>query len=157
MNRSLRIVLEVFGPPFLGLLPFYVMMMPDLVSDIAYGHVNSGEHFAIICGAYMLAGIPSIIYAVVMEIAFSHILSPRSWQAVMLSAILGLVSGELIGLVMNSLDGRGDGEPHFIRTMLPLGLVVGFFMGILVKVLSKKEPNHSSMRRPRANDLIPER
>lgn len=140
MKRPLRIILEVLGPPALGLLPFYAMMAPDLIAEIAYGHVNLQEHLVIVMGAYIVAGIPSILYTLAMETAFSRCLSPRSWRAVMLSVTLGLVFGVLIGAIMNFLDSGRDGEPHFIKTMLPLGLLVGLLMGILVRILTKRDP-----------------
>jgi len=147
MKRPLRIALEIIGPPLFGLLPFYVMMTPDLIANIAYGHVNPAEHFAIFGGAYMVAGIPSIIYAVVMETAFSRFFSPKSWRAVMLSTILGLFSGVLISGVAGALRiGHDTGHSVFVTlipTMVPLGIFVGFLMGLLVKVLSETEPNQA--------------
>jgi hypothetical protein len=135
MKRPLRILFQILVPPILGLLPVYVMMTPDLISEIAYGHVKPGEHLAIILGAYLAAGIPSVVYTVVMEIAFSRFLSPASWRAVLLSTVLGLLAGLLIGAVLNSIDHGRDGESHVILTMLPTGMVVGFVMGILGKLL----------------------
>src|SRR3954469_24251396 len=85
MKRPLRVSLEIIGPPLLVLFAIYALIAPDLISRLLYGHVNWQEQLAILTGVCLCAGVPSIICAALMEVAFSRFLSPTSWRAVMLS------------------------------------------------------------------------
>ena len=82
--------------------------------------------------AYVFAGLQSIFYAIIMV---SQGLDPRGWRSISLSTLLGLMSGAAICLAYG-FD-RSD-----IRTLWlffgGIGLVVGFLMGVLIRMLSNR-------------------
>src|SRR4051794_20587449 len=115
MNRPVRIAFEVLGPPSVGLLLFFVPKIPDLIASIWYGHTSVTQYLFIVVVAYIIVGVPSVAYALAMEVAFSRYIRPNSWRAVALSSVLGFVCGLVLGVFANAMDTGRDGEPHFIR------------------------------------------
>lgn len=143
-TRRKRIALEVLGPPALGAFLtsaiLAVVALVDALEEGDYGHqltqVAELAILAVMFG-YMLAGVQSILYALIMEWRFARGLDPRSWRSVGLSTVLGFASGGVIVVIF--------GWP---MEWLPwlyyggTGTVVGFTLGVLIKWLSvfTKEP-----------------
>jgi len=127
MPRFRRILLEIFAPPFFGMAILYPW--------VVWGSISSGNldyrncfyiipwFFSFCVYAYLITGIPSLVYAALMELAFFLGLSPRSWMTVLHSGLLGWVAGYASTLEFE-LDGRVFGT---------LGLVVGLVLGALIK------------------------
>ena len=85
--------------------------------------------------AYVFAGLQSIFYAIIMEWRFSQGLDPRGWRSISLSTLLGLMSGAAICLAYG-FD-RSDTRTLWLF-FGGIGLVVGFLMGVLIRMLSNR-------------------
>lgn len=136
LTRKQRIAVEVLGPPLLGFILFYgVLLLPSLGAAINGGHVSFWDSRTLVnfgfglLAAYVFAGVPSILYMIVMEWRFGRGLNPRSWRSVFLSSLLGAISGCMISVV--SPGSRGEIEP--IASFTGWGLAVGFLLGIFIK------------------------
>lgn len=123
MSRRARVALELLAPAAIASLLF------------AIGAAAAGLDAAplralpfLLVFAYLFAAIPSLLFAVAMEVAFSRGLDPSSWRAVRLAALLGFLSGAAIAL------------PFGARNALPslalfsaLGAAAGALVGLLVR------------------------
>lgn len=137
MKRWQRIALQILAPPALG----------GAIALIAIGCIAVWEHwqktgtwrvpiqdagvwflFAMIW-AYVLAIIPSAIYAALMEWRFARGLRPGSLAAIIWSSGLGGISGFAIIAVIF----RGPGDGWIFAAFTLLGLVVGVIVGVLVR------------------------
>jgi hypothetical protein len=93
MRRALRIAVELLAPATLGTLFLLV-----------YGWISQGklpkleEATFVLGAAILLAGLPSIAYAAIMELAISRGLSSKGWRFHLLSAGLGLLAA--IGIIV---------------------------------------------------------
>ena len=143
MKRPYRVILEVFGPTFLAVVAFIVPMVPDLIAEIAYGRMNLKELLGFVYLAYAVGGIPSVIYAVTMEIAFARGLNPKSWRYVIFSSAVGLVSGILIDVVIAITNNSSHpiGAMAFMALIL-VGTLGCFFLGLTIKILAKNQPKN---------------
>lgn len=103
MTRTSRVFVELLVPPLLGATPF--LMMAILTGTLGLIPI-------ILLVAYVMAGVPSVIFTAVLELAFWRGLDPRSWDAVLLGAGLGLASGLGIGLI-GGLRGAADKAFYF--------------------------------------------
>jgi len=79
--------------------------------------------------AYVIAGIPSLLYALLLEWAFRAGVAPDSWASVALSALLGALAGVGMILVLNGSTAPGEA---FIQVG-GVGLITGLAMGIAIK------------------------
>ena len=142
LTRRKRIALELLGPPFIGAtLPalFFVptalggaIMKGDPASGLKELGTNLGIVYAV---AYMIAGVQSVLYTVIMEWCFSRGIDPRSWRSVGLSTLLGFFSGAAICL------GYGFQRSDVIALWVffgGTGLAVGLILGFLIKGWSAK-------------------
>lgn len=139
MTRPKRIALEILGPPLLGgglvLVGWAVVALWNFLTGatpIRWDPQALAWVLVVLIYAYALAGIPSILYALVMEWWFSRGLNPASWRAVGLSAFLGFLAG---GGMISVLSGF-----HLESALLAfwggLGSAVGFLLGLFIKVRS---------------------
>jgi len=142
LSRGPRIALELLAPPPLGAVTLFVAS--GIRSAWNTGLENSpwkwDPHFlasaaVVLFFAYLMAGIQSILYRIVLEWQFSRGLSPRSWRAVGLSTLLGFASGALIAMVSS----------HDITEMIRMGFTdgglgafVGFTLGLAIRAWSAK-------------------
>ncbi len=141
-TRGKRIALEVLGPPFLGAIlmttVFAAMAVAEALEKGEFRHrleqVAQVTLMAVFV-AYILAGIQSVLYALVMEWRFARGLDPRSWKSVGLSCTLGFLSGAVIVLPMGW--GRQLLNPWLWLIYGGLGLLVGFALGLLIRRLSR--------------------
>jgi hypothetical protein len=135
-TRRKRIALELLGPPLLAAGSLDIV---GCIVDAWIGHLNFtaenwfgqifGWGLVMLIYAYLFAGIPSIIYAAVMEWRFARGLDPKSWRTVGWSSVLGVLSGVEIGACLS----RFGGPPGFWVFYGGLGLAVGFVLGLLIK------------------------
>lgn len=144
MNRIKRIALEVLAPPALGAALMSAWAIPAMLTESAarqsWGEMLSQGAAAfvmVLLYAYAFAGVPSVVYAILMEWYFSRGLDPRGWPAVGFSTLLGCLSGAAILLVMT----QGNFERWFWSSWFwcGLGAVVGFFNGALIRALARRE------------------
>ncbi len=137
MNRPLRILLEVLGPPFLGGVIIMGVLLGIEGEGLDVGTLGC-VFLAFMCGSYFIAGIPSILYTVVMESRFARGLDPGTWRSVGWSSLLGLASGALMaGWFATSAAGLKVAI-WAMTSLGALGLVVGFLMGMAIKVCSAR-------------------
>jgi hypothetical protein len=153
MTRRKRIALELLGPPFLGaLICLAVMSIAGMAQQDAKKETGESRLLALLqmlyvlplalVYAYVLTGIQSIIYMVILEWRFSRGLDPRSWRSVGLSSLLGFASGAVLALVF------GSGSAGLFNAWLlwgALGLTVGFFMGFLIWRWSAGKKNQEAL------------
>lgn len=128
MKRRARITLEFLGPPLLA------ATILEVVALVSVREVVALELFVLFLAfAYFVAGIPSLLFALLMELAFSRGLRPDGLRAVALAAVLGGASGLPIDMV---LAGALEVRPRALF-FVALGFVVGGLIGALVRVWSR--------------------
>jgi len=144
LTRGKRIALELLGPPLLGALilgtsnALYAIWTQPRTDSLGESLSQIGAYllFAVI-GAYMIAGIPSIICTCVIEWRFAQGLNPATWRAVRLFSALGFVSGNMIAVYLTDFR-WGIGTLWLGTVSVGVGLLVGFLLGILIKRWSTK-------------------
>jgi hypothetical protein len=141
MTRGKRIALELIGPPFLGAVLWNVMLTAELLAKMrADGFslettVRALQAVGVIfLFAYLVAGLPSIGYMLVMERFFARGLNPTSWRMVWLSTLLGSFCGAVIALATNK------DLPVAWLLFIGTGMSVGFGLGLVIKTLSARKP-----------------
>ena len=127
MRRLLRVLIEVLCPPLLGTLGFLWIVS---LSARDNGQLLHAFPYIILAG-YVGAGIPSMLFAVIMEIAFARGLPVRSWRTVLVAAGLGLFSGAAIGVVISIGPAGGF---QVLGFTLPIGVVVGTLTGLILRI-----------------------
>lgn len=148
LTRAKRISLEIIGPPILGASLWVLSTMAGEIWARG-GEACSWENLVGMIGllamttvyACVFAGIPSLLYAVIMEWRFARGFDPSSWWSVGLSTLLGSASGCLIVLFF--------GWPRLMAPSMwilfgGIGTAVGFVLGLLIKVLSPKPTTEGS-------------
>lgn len=132
-----RIALELIGPPLLGgfvlgLVFFFPGMIQNANTDKPWELIPMALYSVLISviAAFLIAGIPSLIYTCVMEWRFGRGLDPRSGRSIALSALLGVAAGLAITLAYGSE--RADALILGL-TFCGTGLIVGLIMGLLIK------------------------
>lgn len=136
MTRKNRGALEFFGPPALGAMLLAGSMAAVSLWDwLTTGRAQQwsweapGVFGMMLAFAYLFAGLPSLLYAVIMEWRFARGLNPASRRAVAWSSALGLASGLVIGGVLSG------GRLLFGAYAMfgGLGVAVGFLLGWFIK------------------------
>lgn len=89
MTRAARISIELLAPPLLGASPFLLMA----VFTGTFGLIP-----VILLVAYLVAILPSVVFTLLLELAFWRGLGPRRPGAILLAGGLGLCAGIAIGL-----------------------------------------------------------
>lgn len=135
MKRWHRVLLEVFAPPALGATIFWLFALSGAVADGLAGRRSGGVEWLgqawlmLAAYAYIFAGLPSLVYAAIMEWRFARGLDPACGRAVALSAGLGLLSGATIVAVMSG-DRAGVAS---LSLWGGIGVIVGFALGAFVR------------------------
>ncbi len=135
-TRGKRIALEVLGPPALGTM---VMAGIFIIASLSRGgglgilRQEARDYLFMLVPAYVFAGPPSILYAVIMEWRIREGLDPASWRLVGWSSFLGLLAGLAIPLVLSS--GHRT-EAEIWLTFCSTGMLVGLVMGLLIRCFS---------------------
>lgn len=141
MQRPARVALNILLPPLLAAGCFLAFM-----GMIALGESNSPNRdatdvlrgagqlgFMVFLVAYMVAGLPSLLHAVIMEIAYRKF-PPEGWASVGISALSGTLAGILVATFF--LSGKAPSARVSLVFVL-LGFFVGFLLGIFIKRLSR--------------------
>lgn len=142
-TRRKRIALELLGPPLLGVI-YFAANMVLVVTHPPPGTKASPltELFiwtmVMVANAYFWAGIPSLIYMLIMEWCFAHGLDPQSWLSVGLSSALGFLSGVCVNLLLDAAHTFGSPFPA-------IGVAVGFALGWLIRRLSEPKPARAGL------------
>jgi hypothetical protein len=133
LTRGRRMCLEALAPPFLG---SSIGILAGLAMDLAQGTslqflwLQRRDYLLIFFWAYLLGGLPSLGYMLIMEARFARGLDPRSWRSVGLSTLLGGGAGLLISAAILPLQ---LGVSFYLTV---LGGTVGFVIGYLTKRLT---------------------
>lgn len=133
LTRGRRRCLEALAPPLLG---SSIGILAGLVMDLVQGTslqflwLQRRDYLLIFFWAYLLGGLPSVAYMLVMEWRYGRGLDPRSWRSVGWSTLLGGGAGGLISAAILPLDA---GVSFYLTG---LGGTVGFIIGYLVKRLT---------------------
>lgn len=134
LTRGKRIALELLGPPALGVIIVmaisYAQTLWIVLQDEKTPKLEPGllKPFGLLIFAYLFAGIPSVIYTMVMEWRFTKGLDPESWRTIQFSACLGTMAGIFVGLLLSEFHLNSA-----FWLMSGIGLIVGFLMGLLIK------------------------
>jgi len=124
MKRAQRVILEVFGPPALAATIF------EIVALVGAREVAALKLFPmILIFGYLVAGLPSLAFAGIMEFAFARGLEPTSKSAVLLAATLGMTSGLPIDMAMAGAMTVRSSAAFFMI----LGLLVGGAIGLAIQ------------------------
>lgn len=155
MKRPKRIALEILGPPMLGtgllLVGWGAVALWNILTQAApvkWDPEILVWVLVVLVYAFVLAGIPSILYTLVMEWRFSRGLNPQSWRTVGLSSTLGLLSG---GAIMVVFTGARF-EPGLLGFWGGMGSAVGFLLGLFIKVRSTPRRKNAEACGPAAED-----
>lgn len=143
MRRGHRIAVEVLGPPLLAATFLEVVVVLGLRE---LGMLGLFPFFLVF--GYLFAGLPSLAFAAIMELAFAKGLDPCSGRSVLLSTVLGAASGVPIDMLM---AGKPSARPNALFFVM-LGLVTGFVMGVLIRRWSRP----ASPRGPASTGAPPE-
>ncbi len=140
MKRTHRIAVEVLGPP---LIAATILEIVAVVGMREVGTLKLIPFFMVF--GYVLAALPSLAFAAILELAFAKGLEPRSWQTVLLSASLGAVSGLPIDmLIARRLTVRSNALCFVL-----LGAVTGSAIGLLIRTWSRAATPHAPGPGPR--------
>jgi hypothetical protein len=120
MNRPARFAMELLLPPIMGASPFLAFALLFGQLEVALG---------ILTFAYLMAGIPSLVFAVILELAFMAGLDPRGEGLVRLASWLGLAAG----LAMAAF--AGDFTTFIL--LAPLGIAGGAFTALIIRRWSR--------------------
>jgi hypothetical protein len=150
MTRQFRILFEVFGPPFVGAI---LGSLFAFVMNAHAGNIQPIDYFitvplSFVVGAYYLMTIPSVGFAAAMEMAFLFGLRITSWITVVLTSLIGLLAGVLLGKKCEPSTqavavGIFSGHPVFCFYAL-IGLTTGLIMGCIIRAYPQQMPNQST-------------
>jgi hypothetical protein len=136
MTRRSRIALEILGPPALGAACWLLAiggwtLWEAMTRGKPAALLRQLPEMALVlfvC-AYFFAGVPSLLYAAIMEWRFARGLDPASWRTVGWSTGLGLASGAaIIGVLSGGRAGLAS-----LAVFGALGLIVGALLGGFIK------------------------
>lgn len=118
MKRATRIVLHIVLPPFVG----GVLMTAPAVFFDSNNALEAA--FVFVVYGYVFAGVPSLLYAWAMEIAFAKGVTPGSGNAIAASTALGASAGLVIVLGLSALGGSWP-HGYALLMFIAVGLAVG--------------------------------
>jgi succinate dehydrogenase/fumarate reductase cytochrome b subunit len=143
MKRQARIALNVLLPPLLGAGCFIVVLCAAAVGEFYTNPSaeNIGEALGkmfmfglmVTYAAYVVAGLPSLLHALLMEFVYRR-LGANRWISVVASTMSGMLMGLLItGFIVDWRPSRILETYQF----LIVGGIVGFALGLLMKWLNR--------------------
>lgn len=130
MRRPARILLELLAPAAIASLL--------LAAGWATAELDAEPLRALpflLAFAYAFAAIPSLLFTLAMEVAFSRGLDPSSGRAVRFAALLGLLGGAAIALAFGP-----RGALQNLALFSALGAATGALVGLLVRARSTRPP-----------------
>ena len=137
MNKYQRILIEVTAPAPLAAVALLVgSYKQDTLSDILLGF------FPLVCAAYALGFIPSLLYTGAMELWFHLGLRARCGLLCtgILSSLLGAGAGFLSAVLGSGAGFSESDRLYFLRIGAVIGLLIGFYVGRQQK--PKAQPEH---------------
>lgn len=144
MKRGLRIALELLGPAFVASVIYAVLLF--LVSGDA---VRPRDFLLLLSFAYAFAAVPSILFAVAIEISVAKGLQPDSGRLVLLAGLLGLLSGVAIAFMISGGHVR---DPEGFSLFPALGMAAGTMVGLAIAIAAhqRHQQTHSGHTAPSA-------
>ena len=149
MNPIRRLLINLLAPPGVAAallstaIFFYAWAngQPPASQSIRY-------YGGVLLFAYVIAIIPSSIFAAVMEWFYRHrSIAPNSTRAVWHSTAGGALAGIAIGL--SSIWGGGDYDKTSLVVIayLSLGITTGFLVAVYIKFIENREARSRSINR----------
>lgn len=138
MKTALRVLLELFGPSIIGTLAAMVLLnIRATASGEPIHDVNNffSALFGVEVFALLYSGIQAIWYTLVMEYAFSRGLKVRSMKSIILSTVLGILSGASFVFY-----GHGYMKATEVLLWCAIGAIVGSVLSCILYLLSPKDP-----------------
>jgi hypothetical protein len=122
MNRSRRLLIEILTPPFLGAL---IYTLGGYGSDNLLDRITLFPVFLV--AVYCFGSLPSLLYALIMEIWFSNRLHKRLGiiATLIVSLLLGACSGFCV-FALSKVFIQGSGSD--LKVFLGIGNIVGIGM-----------------------------
>lgn len=124
MKRSHRVALEILSPPLLAFglaVLFFQLDGPGLDAG------DLRELAPLLGFAYLVAALPSLLFAATLELAFAGGLAPRSAFTVLLAGALGALGGAAVGLLL-----RIGADGALMRYLVILGAATGTLVGVVI-------------------------
>lgn len=122
MRRPFRVTFAILAPPFLGCILG--------LSVLDGGRLLRLEKvWAFLGVAYAMAGIPAVVFAGLLELAFWKLFPPRSFWTLALALGLGALSGGAVAALMPTLE---------LRVFFSLlGAATGGLVGLVILVAAR--------------------
>lgn len=120
MRRPYRIALELLAPPLVACL----LGVAFLEHGWPTAHFTAADLRALagLLGfAYVAAGLPSLVFALLMELAFARWFEPRSGLTLVLATGLGGLAGVGVNLILH--------DAGVLQFLVVLGLATGAVIG----------------------------
>jgi hypothetical protein len=145
MQRAARIAVNFLLPPSLATGYFVAITTVVKVGELHQRHSATSSSgaisdivafgFMIVFYAYLIAGLPSLLHATLMEFAYLKFPAHR-WAAVGISTLSGAFAGIVItGFLVNWQLLKIPDKPFLIA----LGCSVGFSLGLFIKWLHRSK------------------
>lgn len=152
LTRGRRIALELLGPPLAGGVLVTIWAWSRQAYFSMYQYESIWEAAGLLCAipamwllygmfAFPMVGLQAAGYTAIMEWRFSRGLDPRSWRSVVLSSVLGYLSGLPLAF------GYGYERKDTWYLFNVLGVVVGLGLGLLIRKWTA-HPNQRSAGSP---------
>jgi hypothetical protein len=132
MKRGQRIAVEILGPPFVATVGYVMLALirTGQAKDIGAGFI------VVLVYSYFFAALPSLAFALVMELSFASGMKVQSWQTVLVASAAGTLSGGAIALTMIGSFTDKDG---LFSTLLAIGLATGGLIGIVIRTFPPRQ------------------
>jgi hypothetical protein len=136
MKRSLRIVLHCVLPPLFGGI---VLTLVTFFIERRLADPGTTLLVFIIYG-YLVAGVPSLVYAALMERAFARGVAPGSGRAIRRSSLLGSLAGLAVVAIVwiPSRQPLNSSLALLVLAGLAMGFAVGFAVGVVQWALERR-------------------
>lgn len=127
LKSGTRIFLHLLLPPLLGaLLMLIAIGLDGALASFKLGDVPAIAGYTIVA-AYVVAGGPSVVYAIFMEAAYRRGFAPGRRAAGLLSALLGLAIGSIpwMGECISENASLSSKPDIWLLVWAGIGLLVG--------------------------------
>lgn len=118
---SFRIIIGVVLPPLLGMILLLVYWR--------YWPIDREVLLFSLAFAYTGMGVQSLIYSLIMEFVVNRLFL-KSYEVLIVSAIMGCVSGLVLAINLRELE----------LLMAGTGVIVGLLIGFLLRYLHSRQP-----------------
>ena len=148
MSRTQRILTEIFFPPLIGTIVIVISGcisggingLNDIISDGIIGFILGIP--ALLFFAYLFGILPSLLYALIMEILFSYNFHNKLsfLLTVSTSTLLGLLSGYCVFFLSQSFT---QGSAPDLRKLIGVGISVGIIMGFVLACCMRRQSQNN--------------